>query len=140
MTDMVIGYAQITPDLASILKRRSLSNPPTLGPHPAAAKAYWVIIEEEVVDTTTGDETVQTKTQTIEASRVLISIAQRDMDAAELAAKDAVTVAQLSQIGNIDYAQFEYLFDHENRIRVLESRPTITKAQALADIETKLRP
>jgi hypothetical protein len=84
----IIGYAQITPDLQKILKTRSLKNPPTLGPTSTSEKAYWVVIDSTVTDTSTGPDTItESLDQKIRTTEVLRPILIRDKTSSELDAE-----------------------------------------------------
>lgn len=61
-------------------------------------------------------------------------IAARKAQEADAAKDGAVD----GYFGGIDRVQFQMLFNHENRIRVLESRPQITLAQFKAAIKAML--
>lgn len=81
-----------------------------------------VPIVDETVDNSTGADVVRERTETIEATRVLRTTTVRDMTALELDAR-------LDQRASIQDVLLRVITNHENRIRTLESRPSVTEEQ-----------
>lgn len=81
-----------------------------------------VPVVEETVDNSTGPDVVRSRTETVEADRVLRTTTIRDMTAQEL--DDRLTAE-----ANIQRVLLKVITNHENRIRTLESRPQVTEAQ-----------
>jgi hypothetical protein len=69
---------------------------------------------------------------TVEAERVTRVWTVRDKTPAEIDAEKE------DYLDNIERLGFEIDFDHENRIRVLEARPTVTAAQFRAALKARL--
>ena len=69
---------------------------------------------------------------TVEAERVTRVWTVRDKTAAEIDAEKEGYLNDLERLG------FEIDFDHENRLRVLEGRPTVTAAQFRAALKARL--
>jgi hypothetical protein len=77
-------------------------------------------------------EVVEGPTYTVGASSVTEVWTKRSLTAQEISdRKDA-------KIGSIDALQFSVMFDMENRVRVLESKPAVTAAQYRAALKARL--
>lgn len=102
-----------------------------------------VVIERVINDTSTTAFKVRTVTETIEANRVLIQTDIRDKTQAEIDAEAASErqdeLSRATRLNSLDRAQFEMIFDMENRIRTLEGRPTVTKQQFINYVEGKMQ-
>lgn len=71
---------------------------------------------------------------TFGAESSVVYLSQEEVDAAQLrtaaeAAYNSLDNRAIRAIDSTDRLQYEHLFELENRIRVLESRPTVTAAQ-----------
>ena len=71
-------------------------------------------------------------TYTVNASDVTEVYSVRQMTAQEL------SNFQDQEVSGVDLVAFTVLFNHENRIRVLEGKATITKAQFIAGVKALL--
>ncbi len=122
-------FALINRDLTDTGKRKAqvdIVAPADLHP----AKPYWVPVVDEVTDTSTGpDKVVSPWIETVEVARLLRTRTIRDKTAGELDAEDQARVDALLLESGVTRAQTKTLFDHENRIRVLEGRPEVTVEQ-----------
>lgn len=91
---------------------------------PAHKRAWWrpvVVVGDDSFDPATHKKTGPVTT--IEAARVVDAFTVSALTQAEIdARKDA-------KISAIDMLQFEIAFDMENRVRALESKAAITRAQ-----------
>ncbi len=100
---------------------------------PAHKASYLLPYVESVDDQSTGSRKVTTVEETIHADKVEHVTSIRDMTAQEL---DDEKQQQVDR--EIDLLQFKILFNHENRIRDLESKNPITKAQFRAALKAEL--
>jgi len=81
-----------------------------------------VPIVEETVDNSTGPNVVRNQEEIVEASRVLRRTTIRDMTAQEID-------EQLDRRASVQDVLLKVITNHENRIRTLEARPSVTEAQ-----------
>lgn len=82
-----------------------------------------VPVVEETVDNSTGPDTATSRETIIEAAQVVVRRTIRDLTAEEI---DGRKEAQISRLQDVF---LEVVTNHENRIRALESRPAVTRAQ-----------
>ncbi len=109
-------------------RKRDITPTPPSDLHPA--KPYWVPVVSETTDTSTGPEKVVSPwVETVEIARLLRSRTIRDKTAGEIDSEDTAQVDSLASVIGLDRAQFLILFNHENRIRALESQPAATVQQ-----------
>ena len=134
-------YALIANDLSSILKRREQVNLSQAITTPLPnGKPFWVPVVEEVADTSTGpDRVVSPWVETIELTRVLRSRSIRDKTTNELDAEDVEIVNNALLKTSLMAAMLKWIFDAENRIRVLEGDSLITEAQFKTAIKNRIR-
>ena len=132
-------FALINPDLTDTGKRRAFI--PSPGPVPGHPhKPYWVPIEVEVDDTSTGpDRVVSAWVETVEAARLLRSRTIRDKTAAELAAEDTAQVGRLLADSGIDRALARMIFNINNRVRSIEGGGPLSVAQFKAALRGLMR-
>ena len=107
------------------LENGSWSSPPIEGF--VSGNDKIVPIVEEVTDTSTGPDTVRTRIETVEADRVLVATAIRDMTAQEITARDNAN--KDGEANSVQDVLIKVITNHENRIRILEARPEVTEAQ-----------
>ncbi len=122
-------FAKINRDLTDTGERKEQVNiiPPE-DLHPL--KPYWVPVVDEITDTSTGPDIVTSAwVETVEAARLLRALTIRDKTAAEISDGDQTRVDRLLLESGVMRALARALFDHENRVRGLESRPAITSEQ-----------
>ena len=90
------------------------------------------------IDILTGVETLVPYTAEEEAAAdaaLALEAIPPDLDAIDTAALNA----KLLEPGSVDRAELKTLFNHENRIRVLEAKAPITQAQFVAAIKATMR-
>ena len=107
------------------LENGSKASPPVAGF--VSGNDKIVPIVEEITDTSTGPDTLSTRTETVEADRVLVATAIRDMTAQEITARDNAN--KDGEANSVQDVLIKVITNHENRIRTLEARPEVTEAQ-----------
>jgi hypothetical protein len=110
----------------TILKLANYSAQPANVPH---KNLTWLPYVKEIPAYDPNTETLNPATTVIEPTRVLYSATVRPLTTQEL---DARNDAQIDAISTV---LFEVTFNHENRIRALESKAPITKAQLKAALK-----
>lgn len=113
----------------AILERRDFAATPN---DPTGKGWRWlpVVITKPAFDPTTQVQTGPVIT--VEASRVTAVWTVRNKTAQEL--DDEKT----ERVNAVDFLTFEVAFDHENRIRALEAKAAITRAQFKAALKARL--
>jgi len=86
-----------------------------------------VPVEREETGVPAGPDTVATTTETVEADRVLITVDRRAMTAQEITDRD--NAEKDAQTNSVQDVLIKVITNHENRIRGLEARPTVTEQQ-----------
>ncbi len=134
-------WALIENDQSAIRKRRPNVDPAISLTSPAGhSKPYWVPIEEEITDNSTGPDIVAGPwIETIEVNRVLRARTIRDKTPGELDAEDQAVVDIALANTNLFRALLRWVFDAENRIRILEGNPTIDEATFRNAIKNRIR-
>ena len=94
----------------------------------------WLPVVVEESDVSTGpDVTIDRTGPVVEETRVLYTRTRRDMTAQELSDSRDDFLAD-----NEDTLQFKVLFNHENRVRVLESKAPLTPTQFRAALKAQM--
>ncbi len=118
----IVGFSPI--QTTYMPAKRTIANP-----------APWRSLSCPVADIPAFDPATQAivgPSYTVSVSDVTESYSVRQLSAAEIKAnKDAA-------ISSTDTVLFKIAFNHENRIRVLEGKPTITVAQFITGVEALL--
>ena len=89
-----------------------------------------VPIVEETTGVAPSPDTVRTRTETVEADRVYVETNYRAMTAQEITDRDEA--AKDGEANSLQSVLLKVITNHENRIRALESRPSVTEAQVRA--------
>lgn len=117
-------FALITPDLTDTGRRKSFDAPP---PRPAVlSKPYYVPFIRQAVG---SGPVVGSVVVNVAADSVTEVTTRRAMTAQEQDDRDAAAVAGQFDGEGVSRALARVLFNHENRLRVIESQPSVTAQQ-----------
>jgi len=114
-------------------------SPPVLGYTNGNDKIVPVV--EETNDTSTGNDIVTTRVETVEADRVLVVTTIRDMTAQELADRTTEQLDNATQQLGVDpalKALAQAVFEILNDVRTLSNQGPITKAQFVAWLRDRM--
>ena len=103
----------------------------------AERKAVNVYPIEEITDPVPANNVIVSTTLTFDGTKVARVRTLRALTAAEIAAE--ADLRQEQYLDNADKLQFDLHFDLESRMRVLEAKPAITKAQYRAALKARLQ-